>query len=358
MSKVTDNIADIARIDAIESSVPIVNNTLTSTSTTEALSANMGKTLEDTKFAIAGGNLTGVVNTARVTVASHATTADIWAALGNQIYWTGTATTTAFPNAPQAGAERTLICAGACIFAAGANMLIDGVASGATVTCATGDTIIVRAISTTQFKLTRIKADGTAQVATPGGFTNMQVFNTSGTFNIASAKGAGVYYVECVGGGGGGGGGSSRWGQGGCGAGSVVGFATVSANVTVTIGAGGLGGAPSSDGNTGGNSSFGSFCTAGGGKGGESSNGTPSRDNYSSSSIGVNFIGKIKNGTSGSRGSYTDSGGSSVGGSSAIGGGGNATGDGTANSGGGGGGGNTTGTQGYAGGSGYVVVMW
>ena len=195
-----------------------------------------------------------------------------------------------------------------------------------------------------------------------GGFTNMQVFNTSGTFNIASAKGAGVYYVECVGGGGGGGGGegggAQRWGQGGCGAGSVVGFATVSANVTVTIGAGGLGGAGGEDGNTGGDSSFGSFCTAGGGKGGKTYSGTPSRNNYPSSSIGVNFIGKIKNGTSGSRGSYTDSGGSSVGGSSAIGGGGNATGDGTANSGGGGGGGNTTGTQGYAGGSGYVVVMW
>ncbi|MEK7107238.1 MAG: hypothetical protein AAB899_03575, partial [Patescibacteria group bacterium] len=54
------------------------------------------------------------LNLARATVASHATTADIWTVPGNQIDWTGTATTTAFPNAPQGGVERVLICAGAC----------------------------------------------------------------------------------------------------------------------------------------------------------------------------------------------------------------------------------------------------
>jgi hypothetical protein len=111
---------------------------------------------------------------ARVTVASHATTADIWGAAGNQIDWTGTATTTAFPNAPQAGVERVLICAGACSFTAGANMLIDGVASTATVTCAVNDQVIVRAVSTTQFKLSRIKYDGTPQVSSsvfPDGIT-------------------------------------------------------------------------------------------------------------------------------------------------------------------------------------------
>ncbi|MDO8553073.1 MAG: hypothetical protein Q7S01_06165 [bacterium] len=99
---------------------------------------------------------------ARTTVASHATTADIWIVAGNQIDWTGTATTTAFPNAPQGGVERVLICAGACSFTAGANMLIDGVASAATVTCAANDQVIVRSVSTTQFKLSRIRYDGTA----------------------------------------------------------------------------------------------------------------------------------------------------------------------------------------------------
>lgn len=111
-----------------------------------------------------GGSLTSAINTARATVASAATTADIWGAAGNQIDWTGTVTCTGFPAAPQAGAERVLICVGAAPFTAGANMLIDGVASGSTVTCAANDQMIVRAVSTTQFKLSRVKYDGTAQV--------------------------------------------------------------------------------------------------------------------------------------------------------------------------------------------------
>jgi hypothetical protein len=167
----------------------------------------MGKTLQDTKQATLtfdstptdtstnpvtsngvfdalatkiGATLAVALNTARATVISHATTAQIWTALGNQIDWTGTATTTAFPTAPQAGAERTLICAGACGFTAGANMLIDGVLSGATVTCAAGDTVIVRAISTTQFKLTRLKADGTAQVSAASGVGDHRIFVSGG----------------------------------------------------------------------------------------------------------------------------------------------------------------------------------
>lgn len=109
--------------------------------------------------------MTGAFNAAYATVASHATTADIWGAAGNTINWTGTATTTAFPNAPQAGAERTLICAGAAVFTAGANMLIDGVGSGSNFTAAAGDKIIVRAVSTTQFRLTPQKYDGTAVIS-------------------------------------------------------------------------------------------------------------------------------------------------------------------------------------------------
>ena len=96
----------------------------------------------------------GAVNTARATVASAATTADIWAADGNQIDWTGTTTCTGFPAAPQAGAERVLIIASATKFTAGANMLIDGIASGADLTCAANDIVIVRAVTTTQFRLT------------------------------------------------------------------------------------------------------------------------------------------------------------------------------------------------------------
>ncbi len=120
------------------------------------LSNSTGATLVNNAF-------TGHQDFARATVASAATTADIWSALGNQINFTGTATVTGFPAALQAGASRELICAGACVFTAGANMLIDGVDSGASVTCAANDIMIVRAVTLTQFRLTRIRYDGLQQ---------------------------------------------------------------------------------------------------------------------------------------------------------------------------------------------------
>ena len=120
-------------------------------------------------------NLTGALNLSRITVASHATTADIWTGAGNQIDWTGTATTTAFPNAPKAGIERTLMCAGACSFTAGTYFLIDGVNSGDTITCAANDQIIVKAISTTHYRLSRIRYDGKAQVSAGGGLTQASI---------------------------------------------------------------------------------------------------------------------------------------------------------------------------------------
>ena len=129
-------------------------------------------------------NLTaGAINTARATVASAATTADIWAANGNQIDWTGTVTCTGFPAAPQAGVERVLICAGAAPFTAGANMLIDGVTTGNTVTCAANDIMIVRAVTTTQFRLSRVKYDGTAQVAA-GGLTLLSTVTASASATV------------------------------------------------------------------------------------------------------------------------------------------------------------------------------
>lgn len=102
---------------------------------------------------LAANTFTGAQNTARASVTAAATTADIWGAAGNEIDWQGTTTCTGFPAAPQAGASRALICAAAAPFTAGANMLIDGMASGATYTCAANDIVTVHAISTTQFRL-------------------------------------------------------------------------------------------------------------------------------------------------------------------------------------------------------------
>lgn len=98
-------------------------------------------------------NINNVADIATTTVASHATTGDIWTPKGD-IDWTGTATTTAFPSAPVAGARRLLVCAGACKFTAGANLLIEGIQSGATVTMKANALVWVNAITTTQFKLT------------------------------------------------------------------------------------------------------------------------------------------------------------------------------------------------------------
>ena len=94
------------------------------------------------------------------TIASSATP-DIFAVTtGGLINYTGTATATGFTAATQAGARRTLICAGAAVFTAGANMLIDGVGSGSNFTAAANDKIEVYAFTTTQFYLVPKKYTG------------------------------------------------------------------------------------------------------------------------------------------------------------------------------------------------------
>lgn len=108
-----------------------------------------------------GGSMTSAINEAKATVASHASTADIWSAAGNLIDFTGTAAVGAFPAAPQAGARRRLLCAGACSFTHGANLICPG---SANITAAAGDIVTVDAITTTQFRLTIEKADGSAVV--------------------------------------------------------------------------------------------------------------------------------------------------------------------------------------------------
>ena len=148
--------------------------------------------LSTSKPSYAGLTATGAIDEAYATVASHATTAPIWAAAANLINYTGTAVATAFPNAPQAGARRTLICADACGFTAGANMLINSIASGATYTATAGDRVDVHAISTTQFKLTILAGIAAARQSTiDGGSTLYPEFacrawvNFDGTRNEA-----------------------------------------------------------------------------------------------------------------------------------------------------------------------------
>lgn len=108
---------------------------------------------------------TTAINDVFTTVVSAATP-DIWTAIGGVVNYTGTTPATGFAAAPQAGARRSLVCAGAAPFTAGANVLIDGYASGSTFTAAAGDVVDVIAITTTQFRLKLRLASGVPIVGT------------------------------------------------------------------------------------------------------------------------------------------------------------------------------------------------
>lgn len=126
------------------------------------------------------GNATAGINWLQgPNIASAATTMDIWrAAQGNLMTVTGTTTTTGLPAAPQAGAERWLVADGAWPITADANLLIAGVASGQTITLAAGDLVVVRALTTTQFRCLVFRASGTPAVA---GLMHVRDEKTSGT---------------------------------------------------------------------------------------------------------------------------------------------------------------------------------
>ena len=117
-------------------------------------------------------------------------------------------------------------------------------------------------------------------LATLGWGQSSQTFTSNGTFTLPSGV-TGVT-VELWGGGGGGGGcyggafyGTGR-GGGGAGGAFVRGFTSVSANETVTVGAGGAGGSGNNNGTTGGSSSFLTLSASGGAGGsrGDAGNGT------------------------------------------------------------------------------------
>ena len=150
---VADQVAHMLWADTTANLLKIRNAANTAWITVGALgSANLGL------LSSAGGNLTGGLNSAKTTVASAATP-DIFAtSVGNLVDYTGTAIATGFTTAPQGGPSRTLVCASACGFTAGANLLIDGVASGQTYTAAPGEHIQVTAVTSTQFRLTPLSS--------------------------------------------------------------------------------------------------------------------------------------------------------------------------------------------------------
>ena len=157
----------------------------------------------------------------------------------------------------------------------------------------------------------------------PGGLASVQVFTSDGTWNRPS----GITKVKVIvtGGGGGGGGGGSSWnhGAGGDAGGTAIEFIDVSstASVSVTVGTGGGGGAYNTAGSNGNSSSFGSFCSATGGRGGKQAATPP----YTTHNTGVGSGGDINlyggNGTSPGGGDGADETAGYVGGASYWGGG-------------------------------------
>ena len=199
--------------------------------------------------------------------------------------------------------------------------------------------------------------------AAAGGFSNMTVFTSPGTFTTPATTTK--IKVTVVGGGGGGGGdgdgGGTKNGAGGGGGGAAiyVGPVTASTPYAVTVGSGGSGSTGS--GGSGNTSSFASLASASGGAGG-----TGNVDFGTGGSGGAGSIGTLQIGGGG--GGAGASGGSGLGGSSILGGGGRGggqvpvsgvAGEAGRNYGGGGSGGlsNGPGTNSGGSGAGGVVVV-
>ena len=170
---------------------------------------------------------------------------------------------------------------------------------------------------------TSFSGSGANLTGVDSGLSSVQVFTSSGTWNRPS--GITKVKVTVTGGGGGGGGGGPNWNHGACGdaGGTAIEFIDVSstASVTVTVGNAGPGGNYNTAGSNGGTSSFGSFCSATGGRGGKKAATQP----YTSHNTGVGSGGDINlyggNGTSLGGGNSNDETTGFVGGSSYWGGG-------------------------------------
>jgi hypothetical protein len=125
---------------------------------------------------------------------------------------------------------------------------------------------------------TSFVGDGAGLTGLAGGFSNMEVFTSSGTFTVPA--GVTKVKVTVVGGGGGGGGANSGSFSGGGGAGGgaaikVVSGLTPASTVSVTVGTGGGGSNYGSGyGGAGNTSSFGAYCSATGGAGGKGGDNT------------------------------------------------------------------------------------
>ena len=139
---------------------------------------------------------TPVINESKgSSVASAATTSDIWAVTGSTVHITGTTGMSGFPAAPQAGVWRNLVFDDAVLLTDGANFVVPG----GNYTTAADDLVFVYADTTTKFYLFPFRADGTAiagvsSVSWTGGIVSIATATTTPAFTIAGTSGGIPYF--------------------------------------------------------------------------------------------------------------------------------------------------------------------
>lgn len=193
---------------------------------------------------------------------ASASSCDIWLDDGYSRHITGTTQIDNFATAPVAGLWQKLIFDDAVILNHSSNLNLPGAVD---FTTAAGMVVFVYADTTTQMDVFPINSG-----------VNIQTFNSSGTWTKPTGYHSGSrVHVQLWGGGGSGAVDSAGATAGGGGGGSYKEawfiLSSLSATVSVTVGAGGAqAGTDPSNGSNGGSSSFGSLITAYGGSGGNS----------------------------------------------------------------------------------------
>lgn len=131
---------------------------------------------------VTGGTLEGALwakKGADVAAATAPSAAEVWTTGGESCILTGSAMITGLAAAPQAGADVRVLVAGTPTITASANLVIKGIATGQSFTLAPGDELDIWAETTTKFRVTIRKGDGTPTVYNLGALHNLRQFTSS-----------------------------------------------------------------------------------------------------------------------------------------------------------------------------------